>query len=807
MKKDSLKISYEDNYFYVGLFNLDIIPNENFKKPFMYIKHKDTPPSVYHYTNELDLIKFLRIQYAEFHKGHADTIKFTHERFYDILIDILMNKFIDKIPTVDLTDTEMEDEFFNSILSMIGIKSIDISPNDSNIFIIESIPGGEVSLYTAVWSKKDHNVDYLHKVLKKILINSEDKDNNFGMIPIEIRVLLATNAIFTINKKLGIKYYDEDSTPSIQKSNDIKEDTLRFIVNESPYMNIYIPIDPRVPRDEIDLLERHDRRVKFIDLSKNEDLLSVKIRGYKVENMRKNSRTLDKDFMYTLDLKIDKEFTHDTYRQEFRDLVEFVSKYSKDYFNIPSEKEYTLLFKSIERLYFADKYTDEEIEIMSLFTTEQIERLKELASSTNIQGGSNVSPFTSEEIRGLKELLNHKNNESNSNTLNENEISELRKLLRDKNTQPSQPPVNEVKLSESEIRSVRELLSRKEEIFTPQFTTEEATKIRALINNTSSSETHTPSVREEEVSNIPGEIMSTIGHERREEVVLNNTREEVLESTPTNNVFSEYEVDRIKAIVNDFTVDRLAKIDALTKENTYGLLNYLPTLFSAPTASLLFKTFVDNFTANDLIKLKSNQLANEATSEAKLTSDEITQLKNFVEVVPSDNYNVLATIPSNQFNIDEEKINTLNSLYNNMRDASRVAYLGQLTDALDSDSISNVISYIGNINDKLIDSQKLLKKEDFNTKLHTLDENFTNEKLLALKDIEPQFNDTEKSILSTLANDIVQEDTTKIKSLADKSTELLALPEKVANIETKQTEIDNKLNQRVLSSSYEGESL
>ena len=807
MKKDSLKISYEDNYFYVGLFNLDIIPNENFKKPFVYIKHKDNPPSVYHYTNELDLIKFLRIQYTEFHKGHADTIKFTHERFYDILIDILMNKFIDKIPTVDLTDTEMEDEFFNSILSMIGIKSIDISPNDSNIFIIESIPGGEVSLYTAVWSKKDHNVDYLHKVLKKILINSEDKDNNFGMIPIEIRVLLATNAIFTINKKLGIKYYDEDSTPSIQKSNDIKEDTLRFIVNESPYMNIYIPIDPRVPRDEIDLLERHDRRVKFIDLSKNEDLLSVKIRGYKVENRSKDSRILDKDFMYKLDLKIDKEFTHDTYRQEFRNLVEFVSKYSKDYFNIPSEKEYTLLFKSIERLYFTDKYTDEEIEIMSLFTTEQIERLKELASSTNTQGGSNVNPFTSEEVLGLKELLNHKNNESNSNTLNENEISELRKLLQNKNTETTQPPVNEVKLSESEIRSVRELLSRKEEIFTPQFTTEEATKIRALINNTSSTETHTPTVREEEVSNTPGEIMSTIGHERREEVVLNDTREEVIENTPTNNVFSEYEVYRIKTLVNDFTVDRLAKIDALTKENTYGLLNYLPTLFSVPTASLLFKTFVDNFTANDLIKLKSNQLANESTIEAKLTSDEITQLKNFVEVVPSDKYNVLATIPSNQFNIDEEKINTLNSLYNNMRDASRVAYLGQLTDALDNDSISNVISYIGNINDKLIDSQKLLKKEDFNTKLHTLDENFTNEKLLALKDIGPQFNDTEKSTLSTLANDIVQEDTTKIKSLADKSTELLALPEKVANIESKQTEIDNKLNQRVLSSSYEGESL
>lgn len=807
MKKDSLKISYEDNYFYVGLFNLDIIPNENFKKPFVYIKHKDTPPSVYHYTNELDLIKFLRIQYAEFHKGHADTIKFTHERFYDILIDILMNKFIDKIPTVDLTDTEMEEEFFNSILSMIGIKSIDISPNDSNIFIIESIPGGEVSLYTAVWSKKDHNVDYLHKVLKKILINSEDKDNNFGMIPIEIRVLLATNAIFTINKKLGIKYYDEDSTPSIQKSNDIKEDTLRFIVNESPYMNIYIPIDPRVPRDEIDLLERHDRRVKFIDLSKNEDLLSVKIRGYKVENRSKDSRNLDKDFMYKLDLKIDKEFTHDTYRQEFRNLVEFVSKYSKDYFNIPSEKEYTLLFKSIERLYFTDKYTDEEIEIMSLFTTEQIERLKELASSNNIQGGSNVNPFTSEEIRGLKELLNHKNNESNSNTLNENEISELRKLLQNKNTETTQPPVNEVKLSESEIRSVRELLSRKEEIFTPQFTTEEATKIRALINNTSSSETHIPTTREEEVSNAPGEIMSTVGHERREEVVLNDTREEVIENTHTNNVFSEYEVDRIKAIVNDFTVDRLAKIDALTKENTYGLLNYLPTLFSAPTASLLFKTFVDNFTANDLLKLKSKQLANEATDEAKLTSDEITQLKNFVEVVPSDKYNALATIPSNQFNIDEEKINTLTLLYNNMRDASRVAYLGQLTDALDSDNIRHVISYISYINNKLVDSQALFRKEDFNTKLHTLDENFTNEKLLALKDIGPQFNDTEKSILSTLANDIVQEDTTKIKSLADKSTELLALPEKVANIETKQTEIDNKLNQRVLSSSYEGESL
>lgn len=807
MKKDSLKISYEDNYFYIGLFNLDIIPNENFKKPFVYIKHKDTPPSVYHYTNELDLIKFLRIQYAEFHKGHADTIKFTHERFYDILIDILMNKFIDKIPTVDLTDTEMEEEFFNSILSMIGIKSIDISPNDSNIFIIESIPGGEVSLYTAVWSKKDHNVDYLHKVLKKILINSEDKDNNFGMIPIEIRVLLATNAIFTINKKLGIKYYEDDNAPSIQKSNDIKEDTLRFIVNESPYMNIYIPIDPRVPRDEIDLLERHDRRVKFIDLSKNEDLLSVKIRGYKVENRSKDSRILDKDFMYKLDLKIDKEFTHDTYRQEFRNLVEFVSKYSKDYFNIPSEKEYTLLFKSIERLYFTDDYTDEEIEIMSLFTTEQIERLKELASSNNIQGGSNVSPFTSEEIRGLKELLNHKNNESNSNTLNENEISELRKLLQNKNTETTQPPVNEVKLSESEIRSVRELLSRKEEIFTPQFTTEEATKIRALINNTSSTETHTPTVREEEVSNAPGEIMSTIGHERREEVVLNDTREEVIENTPTNNVFSEYEVDRIKTLVNDFTVDRLAKIDALTKENTYGLLNYLPTLFSVPTASLLFKTFVDNFTANDLIKLKSNQLANESTIEAKLTSDEITQLKNFVEVVPSDKYNVLATIPSNQFNIDEEKINTLTLLYNNMRDASRVAYLGQLTDVLDSDNIRHVISYISYINNKLVDSQALFRKEDFNTKLHTLDENFTNEKLLALKDIGPQFNDTEKSILSTLANDIVQEDTTKIKSLADKSTELLALPEKVANIESKQTEIDNKLNQRVLSSSYEGESL
>ena len=479
MKKDSLKISYEDNYFYVGLFNLDIIPNENFKKPFVYIKHKDNPPSVYHYTNELDLIKFLRIQYAEFHKGHADTIKYTHERFYDILIDILMNKFIDKIPTVDLTDTEMEEEFFNAILSMIGIKSIDISPNDSNIFIIESMPGGEVSLYTAVWSKKDHNVDYLHKVLKKILINSEDKDNNYGMIPIEIRVLLATNAIFTINKKLGIKYYEDDSAPSIQKSNDIKEDTLRFIVNESPYMNIYIPIDSRVPQDEIDLLERHDRRIKFIDLSKEGDLLSVKIRGYKVDNVRKDSRIVDKDFMYKLDLKIDKEFTHDTYRQEFRNLVEFVSKYSKDYFNIPSEKEYTLLFKSIERLYFTDEYTDEEIEIMSLFTKEQIDRLKELASSTNnINEGSTSSPFTSEEVRGLKELLNHKDT-TNTNTLNENEVSELRKLLQNPST-PNQE--SGAKLSESEINSVRELLSRKEEILTLQFNDNEKSVLSSLAN-------------------------------------------------------------------------------------------------------------------------------------------------------------------------------------------------------------------------------------------------------------------------------------------------------------------------------------
>lgn len=171
--------------------------------------------------------------------GNGDEIRHLIKEYFKIIMEIyeMGTVYDDEAYMMNMLELDAPDAIIKGVLQGMGIKSIERSPEDSNIFIIEAEPGGDAEKYIASWHIRTQSIDFLTRGIRKICDNSPIAD----MEP-NSRINTIVHCIINMRNTIIQDIITEGAT--VEELTEIERGVFdKYLENYSNVMDVMYPIE------------------------------------------------------------------------------------------------------------------------------------------------------------------------------------------------------------------------------------------------------------------------------------------------------------------------------------------------------------------------------------------------------------------------------------------------------------------------------------------------------------------------------------------------------------------------------------